>query len=150
MRRPTKTLDHKALTMWWTMGAALALGGAAVAAAVAVVGEGPSWFPVVVGIPAAVLATVIPPLRYRRWRYEIRERDLFLSHGALFQVLTLIPFDRIQFVETHQGPLDRLFGLTQVVVYTAAGRAGRIPGLESSEAESLREELSKVAGVPSV
>jgi membrane protein YdbS with pleckstrin-like domain len=150
MRRPTKTLDRKALTMWWTMGAALALAATAVAVAVAVVGEGPSWFPVVVGIPAAVLAAVIPPLRYRRWRYEIRERDLFLSHGALFQVLTLIPFDRIQFVETHQGPLDRLFGLTQVVVYTAAGRAGRIPGLESSEAESLREELSKVAGVPSV
>ena len=91
-----------------------------------------------------------PHLRYRRWRYEIRERDLFLSRGSLFFVLTLIPFDRIQYVETHQGPLDLAFGLMQLVVYTAAGRAARIPGLAPEEAGSLREELSKVAGTQSV
>ena len=92
----------------------------------------------------------LPYLRYRRWRYEIRERDLFLSRGSLFFVLTLIPFDRIQYVETHQGPLDLAFGLMQLVVYTAAGRAARIPGLAPEEAGSLREELSKVAGTESV
>lgn len=104
-----------------------------------------------IGVVAAiVLAAAIPYLRYRRWRYEIRERDLFLSHGSLFFVLTLIPFDRIQYVETHQGPLDLAFGLMQLVVYTAAGRAARIPGLAPEEAGSLREELSKVAGTQSV
>lgn len=150
MRRPAKTLHRKALIMWWTMGAALAVVATALAAAVSTVEGVPSWFPLVLAAVSVALAAVVPPLRYRRWRYEIRERDVFLSHGALFQVLTLIPFDRIQFVETHQGPLDRLFGLTQVVVYTAAGRAGRVPGLESTEAEAIREELAKVAGVPSV
>ena len=105
----------------------------------------------VIGVLAAiVLAASIPYLRYRRWRYEIRERDLFLSRGSLFFVLTLIPFDRIQYVETHQGPLDLAFGLMQLVVYTAAGRAARIPGLAPEEAGSLREELSKVAGTVSV
>ncbi len=92
----------------------------------------------------------MPYLRYRRWRYEIRERDLFLSRGSWFYVLTLIPFDRIQYVETHQGPLDLAFRLMQLVVYTAAGRAARIPGLAPAEAEALREELSKVAGTESV
>ena len=101
-------------------------------------------------VSAIVLAAVLPYLRYRRWRYQIRERDLFLSHGSLFFVLTLIPFDRIQYVETHQGPLDLAFGLMQLVVYTAAGRAARIPGLAPEEAGSLREELSKVAGTQSV
>lgn len=101
-------------------------------------------------VGAAVAAVAVPYLRYRRWRYEIRERDLFLSRGSLFFVLTLIPFDRIQFVETHQGPLDLAFGLMQLVVYTAAGRAARIPGLDPTEAGSLREELAKVAGTQSV
>ena len=101
-------------------------------------------------VTAIMLAAALPYLRYRRWRYEIRERDLFLSHGSLFFVLTLIPFDRIQYVETHQGPLDLAFGLMQLVVYTAAGRAARIPGLAPEEAGSLREELSKVAGTQSV
>ena len=125
-----------------------------IAAAVAspLVGRSPSFTAAyVIGIVTAiVLAAALPYLRYRRWRYEIRERDLFLSHGSLFFVLTLIPFDRIQYVETHQGPLDLAFGLMQLVVYTAAGKAARIPGLAPEEAGSLREELSKVAGTQSV
>jgi uncharacterized protein len=136
--------------MWWTVWGAIVLVGALVAS------------PTIVGIPfggaifaaafvlAVVVAATVPYLRYRRWRYEIRQRDLFLSHGSWFYVLTLIPFDRIQYVETHQGPVDLAFRLMQLVVYTAAGKAARIPGLAPDEAEALREELSKVAGTESV
>lgn len=136
--------------MWWTTWGVLVAIGAA--GALPLVGRSPAVTTAyVVGVVAAILlAAVVPYLRYRRWRYEIRERDLFLSRGSLFFVLTLIPFDRIQYVETHQGPLDLAFGLMQLVVYTAAGRAARIPGLAPEEAGSLREELSKVAGTQSV
>lgn len=136
--------------MWWALAAVAAavVFGAAAVAAVSV--RSPAWVPFVVLLVAAALGAAVPYLRYRRWRYEIRERDVFLAKGALFLVVTLIPFDRIQFVETHQGPLDRAFSLTQLVIYTAAGKAGTIPGLESTEAEGLREELSRVAGTQSV
>ena len=136
--------------MWWTTWGVLVAIGAAVASPL--LGRSPGFTAAyVIGVLSAiVLAAAIPYLRYRRWRYEIRERDLFLSRGSLFFVLTLIPFDRIQYVETHQGPLDLAFGLMQLVVYTAAGRAARIPGLAPEEAGSLREELSKVAGTQSV
>jgi uncharacterized protein len=143
-------LDRRVLTMWWALAgvaAAVALGAAV---GLAVADQVPTWVPIGVGVIAVLLAAAVPYLRYRRWRYEIRERDVFLAKGALFVVVTLIPFDRIQFVETHQGPLDRAFSLTQLVIYTAAGKAGTIPGLESSEAEALREELSRVAGTESV
>jgi uncharacterized protein len=135
--------------VWWTSWAVVLVLGAIVGAIVA---DQADLFPVYWGglAVAVVAAIVIPYLRYRRWRYEIRERDLFLSHGSWFFVLTLIPFDRIQYVETHQGPLDLAFGLMQLVVYTAAGRAARIPGLAPSQAEALREELAKVAGTESV
>ena len=135
--------------MWWTSWAVVVIVGAIVAAPFAAEAD---VFPVYWGpLGAAIVLTIaVPYLRYRRWRYEIRERDLFLSHGSLFFVLTLIPFDRIQYVETHQGPLDLAFGLMQLVVYTAAGRAARIPGLAPPEAEALREELAKVAGSESV
>lgn len=106
--------------------------------------------PLAVAVLTAAVAAGIPPLRYRRWSYRVRERDAMISKGALFFVQQLIPFDRIQFVESRQGPLDRLFGLTQVVLYTAAGRAARVPGLAGPEAESLREELSRVAGAASI
>lgn len=102
------------------------------------------------GAALLVLAVAVPNRLYKRWRYAIRDQDVYTSRGAVWHLETLIPFDRIQFVESRQGPLDRLYGLTQVLIYTAAGKAGRIPGLDSATAESLREELSKVAGAPSV
>ncbi|HEX2054389.1 MAG TPA: PH domain-containing protein [Actinomycetota bacterium] len=108
--------------------------------------------PVLAAFALALLVptVAVPRLAYRRWRYAIRQADLFTSKGAIWHVETLVPFDRIQFVESRQGPLDRVFNLTQVVVYTAAGKAATIPGLDQATAESLREELSKVAGTASV
>ncbi len=106
-------------------------------------------------VAAAVLlvllpAAIVPRLAYRRWRYAIREHDLYTSKGAIWHIETLVPFDRIQFVESRQGPLDRAFTLTQVIVYTAAGKAASIPGLDRATAETIREDLSKVAGATSV
>jgi membrane protein YdbS with pleckstrin-like domain len=150
VKLPSRRLDRRVLLLWWTVAGALALVALVASAVWIVVAEIPSGLAVAIATIAILLAVSLPPLRFRRWRYEIRQRDILLSRGALFFVLTLIPFDRIQFVETRQGPVDRLFRLNQVVVFTAAGRAGRIPGLVPSEAESLREELSRVAGAQSV
>ena len=148
--RPAHPLDRRVLTLWRTTWVAV-VAIAAVLALPAVVAGAISGTLFVTGLAVALgLAIWMPGLRYRRWRYEIRARDLFLARGSLFHVLTLIPFDRIQYVETHQGPLDLAFGLMQLVVYTAAGRAARIPGLSPREAEALREELSRVAGTEGV
>lgn len=136
--------------MWWTIAAGIAIAASIAGALIVSEAELPPALSVAAAAFLLGTAWLIPWFRYRRWRYEIRERDLFLSHGALFFVLTLVPFDRIQYVETHQGPLDLAFGLMQLAVYTAAGKAARIPGLSPQEAEALREELSRVAGTQSV
>jgi membrane protein YdbS with pleckstrin-like domain len=136
--------------MWWTIAAGITIPAAIVGARLVSQAELPLALSLVAAVALLSAAWLIPWFRYRRWRYEIRERDVFLSHGALFFVLTLVPFDRIQYVETHQGPLDLAFGLMQLAVYTAAGKAARIPGLSPQEAEALREELSRVAGTQSI
>lgn len=145
-----RPLDPRVRNLWWLVGLSAA---AAVIVACFIASaqlDLPGSLPSGISLLAMLLALMVPRVRYRRWRYGIRERDLFLSKGALFQSKTLIPFDRIQFVESRQGPIDRLFGLWQVIVYTAAGRSARIPGLRSPEASFLREELSKVAGTLTV
>ena len=147
MNEPSRPLDRRVLYMWWLIDGLAALGAAVALWLLWVpVGNLPWWGAAAITTTAVALAAVVTPIRFRRWRYEIRERDVLISRGALFRVLTLIPFDRIQFAETRQGPVERLFRLNELILYTAAGRAGRIPGLDPSEAEALREELSKVVG----
>jgi uncharacterized protein len=99
----------------------------------------------VVAIVGLTLAAILPVVRYERWRYALRAEDLWVRQGVLTVTVTVIPYRRLQFVDTRQGPLDRAFGLAQLVVHTAAlGTSARVPGLEVSEAERLREALARL------
>jgi membrane protein YdbS with pleckstrin-like domain len=96
-----------------------------------------------VAVAGLVLVAVVPVVRYRRWRYALRAEDLWVRQGVLTVTVTVVPYRRLQFVDTRQGPLERLFGLSQLVVHTAAvGTSARVPGLEVAEAERLRESLA--------
>jgi membrane protein YdbS with pleckstrin-like domain len=100
----------------------------------------------VTAVAAAVmllLAMILPPLYYRRWRYALRAHDLWIRQGLIFHQVSVIPYRRLQFVDTRQGPLERWLGLTELVVHTAApGTSGRVPGLEELEALRIREALA--------
>jgi membrane protein YdbS with pleckstrin-like domain len=85
---------------------------------------------------------------WRHFRYGVREDDLLVESGVLFRHAVSIPLDRIQHVDTRQGPIERLFGLSRLVVYTAAGMSadGSIPGLEEEQADALRDALVRRRG----
>lgn len=142
-----RPLDPRVRLLWWLI-AGLAVGaGLSVAAVAAVPLEGGErWLPLLaVAVVGGPLAAFLPALRYRRWRFALRSDDLWIRHGVLWQSTSVIPYARLQFVDTTQGPLDRAFGLAQLVVHTAApGTSGRLPGLAVEEAEVLREKLARV------
>ena len=93
-------------------------------------------------------ALLWPALAWRRFRYGVRGDDLLVESGVLFRHTVSIPLDRIQHVDTRQGPLERAFGLSRLVVYTAAGMSadGSIPGLEEARADALRDLLVRRRG----
>lgn len=98
-----------------------------------------------VAVVGLALVAIVPFVRYRRWRYALRPHDLWIRQGLLTVTVSVVPYRRLQFVDTRQGPLDRLFGLSQLVVHTAAlGTAGRLPGLDREHAERLRETLAEL------
>ncbi|CAN5815516.1 hypothetical protein BH23GEM11_BH23GEM11_17440 [soil metagenome] len=104
----------------------------------------PGWFTAGVAVFWVLVLLVIPAVRYRRWRYALRPDDLWIRRGILVHRVSVIPYGRLQFVDTRQGPLERWMGLTELVVHTAApGTSGLIPGLEAEEAEALREALAR-------
>ena len=75
---------------------------------------------------AAIL--VVPELRWRRWRWEVREHEVDIRRGTLTETRTLVPMQRVQHVDTRRDPLEQALGLATVVFHTAAGE-NRIPAL---------------------
>jgi membrane protein YdbS with pleckstrin-like domain len=95
---------------------------------------------------AAVRIVIVPAIRWRRWRYQVNEREIDLQRGVLFIRRTLIPMSRVQHVDTVQGPLLRRYKLASVHVSTAAGTQ-EIPALAVDVAEALRDRIAALAGV---
>jgi uncharacterized protein len=147
---PTERLDPRAKTLWRITGALGALpilaGGAVaswvllrVAEVALLVGVLPL---VAVGVLLVISVGVTPGLRWRRWRYEIREDEVDLQRGIVWVSRTLVPLARIQHVDTQSGPLQRRFGLATVVFYTAAG-ANQIPELSAPVAAEVRDRIAE-------
>lgn len=77
------------------------------------------------------------------WGYAERERDLLVRHGLLLRRLSIVPYQRMQFVDVTAGPLERTFNLATVQLHTAASASdARIPGLPPDEASRLRDRLA--------
>ncbi|MEG0620327.1 MAG: PH domain-containing protein [Raoultibacter sp.] len=87
---------------------------------------------------------VLPPIRFARWRYELRQDYLDIARGIVWRKRIIIPFIRVQNTDTRQGPILRAFALASVTVSTAAGEH-EIPGLEAEVAESLRDRAAELA-----
>lgn len=148
-------LDPRVVTLW-RLGRllGLVLFGLPMAAGVAIGVSmvAPTWLGVVLaGLVVAwrlVMAMVWPALQYRHFRYSVRDHDLLVQSGVIFRRWSSVPHNRIQHVDTRQGPLERWLGLSRLAVYTAAGMSAdsSIPGLATEEAERLRDTLSRRGG----
>ena len=107
----------------------------------------PVWVPVAVFAVFLVAGVGLAFLRYRVWRYEVRDDALYLERGVFTRVRTVVPFVRIQHVDSSRGPVERLVGLASTVVYTAGSRGAdvTVPGLTPDGADGLRERLKRLA-----
>lgn len=122
------------------------LGGLGVAAGVIWSDVGP--LPGIgVGVVVFVLGLAHLEFRYRVWRFEVRDQELYISRGVFTRVTTLVPYVRVQHVDTRRGPIERTVGLGSVVVYTAGSRGSdvTIPGLTRERAEALQQRLRDLA-----
>jgi uncharacterized protein len=89
---------------------------------------------------------LFPRLRWKRWRYEVFEQEIYIQHGILVVSRTLIPMIRVQHVETEQGPILKKFDLASVSISTAA-TTHQIPALSNEVASDLRDKISALARV---
>lgn len=139
-------LERKVMFVWFVQ----------VTAVVALISTGLLIGAAVEALPASVLAlsVVLEALgliymmfRFRNWSFELREDHLFLDHGVLKRTRSMVPYVRVQHIDTQRGPFYRLLGLSQVVVYTAGSKGAdvTIPGLSRSDASDVQEKLRELA-----
>ncbi|WP_436343622.1 PH domain-containing protein [Natronorubrum sp. FCH18a] len=94
-----------------------------------------------------VLGTAYAVRLYQVWTFELQDDALYLERGVVTFVETAVPFVRVQHVDTQFGPVERVLGLSSVVVYTAGSRNAdvRIPGLTPDRARDLQDTLRELA-----
>ena len=68
---------------------------------------------------ALVSILILPHRIYRRWGYEMGAEQFRILRGFLWRTDTIVPFNRIQHIDVAQGPLQRYFGLSTLIVHTA-------------------------------
>jgi len=148
---PEKRLDPRAKLLWRLTGALQGLpiltGGALGSYVLSSRADMPLYLVVLPLLGALVLSVlfvvVLPPLLWRRWRYEIRPMEVDLQRGLVRVTRTLVPMARVQHVDTRRGPLQRRLGLSTVVFYTAAG-PNEIPQLARETAVEVRDRIAEL------
>ena len=104
------------------------------------------WF--VVAVVCLLYSFWRPPRAYRAWRYRIDDKVLETKSGIIFHRTRLLPLSRLQHVDLERGPLERLYGLSSLILHTAGTHSANIaiPGLDAEEAVRLRNRLIEVGG----
>lgn len=143
---PARTLAREARWVWrgeqllgW--GIAVAVGLVVAAQLEGVVGLALRLVPTV-GLLVAV--TIVPGLRWRRWRWDVRPEAIDIQHGTFTIRRTLVPMLRVQHVDTTRGVVEQSLDLATVVVHTAAG-SHKIPLLRVADAAEVRDRIADLA-----
>ncbi|WP_181349334.1 PH domain-containing protein [Thalassobacillus sp. CUG 92003] len=150
---PANRISPKALRLWRIYGGIQSVIITLLAAGLIVATyyfNWPKWL-ILIGIIVPLLEIILsvwllPTIRWKRWRYEVREQEIELQHGIWIVNRTLVPMIRVQHVDTEQGPLLRKYKLATISISTAA-TVHKIPALEVDEAEHLRQSISSLARV---
>lgn len=101
---------------------------------------------------ATLFIVVVPMWRYRVHRWDINVGSgtpaVYTRTGWLVQERRIAPISRVQTVDTHRGPLDRMFGLANVTVTTASSAgAVRIVALDDDVADQVVAQLTDIAAI---
>lgn len=151
-----QSLPERVRRVWW-MNAIIQsvcwlIGGALGALVLQSTGWWAGWLPSVrVGVLAlvaaiAVINVAVQPLQTRYEfafdRFLIGEHDIRIRTGWMFHQTVMIPYNRVQHVQTKQGPVMRHCDLVTLEIHTAAD-THQIEALDPAEAQRVNDLIAK-------
>ena len=101
------------------------------------------WLSAPLAIMGTAAAAVLPARQYARWSYRMGDGRLQVVRGILFRSDTVVPFGRVQHIDVQQGPLERLWRLGSLTLFTAGthNTSVTLPGLPHTQALAMREAI---------
>jgi membrane protein YdbS with pleckstrin-like domain len=102
---------------------------------------GPAFF---IAVVPDVVAYVAIHLRYDTTWYVLGSRSLRIRRGIWVIRETTITYENVQNIKVTQGPLERIFGIANVLVETAGGGAG---GHQQGEGGAANMHCGRIEGV---
>jgi len=133
----------------WTELLTVLLVGGVITAGIVLIGIPAGIAVTLVGVAAGVatvLVAAFTPRRVRAIGYALRQDDLIIRRGLMWQRFVAVPYGRMQLVDVSRGPVGRLLGLSDLRFVTAAASTNvRIPGLAAEHADELRDRLVQMA-----
>ena len=151
---PKYQIPKKGLTVWRIYGILETLAVAIIAGIVSYIVTLKFDFPILTYYIAAIVVVltgilfiwVFPNIRWKIWRYEVRDQEIEIQSGLFIVTRTLIPMVRVQHVDTGQGPILKKYDLSNISISSAA-TTHTIPMLVTKEADRLRAKISELARV---
>lgn len=85
------------------------------------------------------------PIKYRKLSYSVSQGGLLIHCGVIYTRLKVVPRAGIQYLSLTATPLQRLFGLSTLAVFSA-GSTARLPGLTADQAAAIQQALAPQEG----
>jgi membrane protein YdbS with pleckstrin-like domain len=86
----------------------------------------------------------------RSYRIDLMQNGVALHYGVLGTSNELVLFSKIQDIIIRRGMIERMLGLSTVLIQNATGQPERIPGLAVQVAEQLRDDVLQHANPRSI
>jgi len=84
-----------------------------------------------------------PAISYRHLFYCLTEDSVIIRKGVFWKMETIVPKSRIQHTDIAQGPVERAFGISSLIIHTAGTQFALVPlsGINQDLAPRLRNHL---------
>lgn len=95
-------------------------------------------------VPLALWTLFVAPGReWKRCGYAFTGRELHIAEGWLTRIHVIVPVSRVQHIDVVQGPVERLFGVARLLLFTAGTQMAAVPlgGITRETAEEIRDAI---------
>ena len=98
------------------------------------------WLFVGIIIVSILNAIISPRFRYHRYRYRLDDDSMEIIEGYIFTSHAIVPIERIQNLELQQGPIDRIFGVSKMII-TTGGSDVTVRFVPKEMADAMSDKL---------